>query len=348
MSNYGWEQEHARVPGVQLEQVLAAYATRGGNLFGARRSPDNPLTLTHVRWQTPDGDGLETSRQADDQSLDAAEREAWVQLALHLPTNVPMGANGQDAQWLPLTLDRSQANVLYAQLQRAAATRRPAWQPSPYSRPPLSEPFGSGNAMNRNPTGYPPPPSRPSARPLSNAGPTGPFPPRPAASPSEPLHRPRTMPPGAESLPNLGSGPIGAESRPPSDAAGWGQAYTRAPFDPPEVTVIPCVEVELPPVAPGTASRDYTRDFARDVAVHFSRAARAVGQTREVRGWMRGGRLVLAARMVMSLGSRAPTRAEVETASRLLAEALAQRTLPYTRMSIAEPSEWMQGVALPE
>ena len=60
--------------------------------------------------------------------------------------------------------------------------------------------------------------------------------------------------------------------------------------------MLPCVEVELPPIMNNPAAADYRRDFARDVALHFGRAARTIPQVREVRGWMRGDRLVLAAR----------------------------------------------------
>jgi len=115
-----------------------------------------------------------------------------------------------------------------------------------------------------------------------------------------------------------------------------------------EVTTLVCIEVEMP-LTPGNGlAEDYVRDFARDVTLHFSRAARALPQTRELRGWMRGGRIVLAARLVIGIGARPPSRAEMETAAHLLADALAQRTLPYTRLTFPDPNEWAQGVRLPE
>jgi hypothetical protein len=115
-----------------------------------------------------------------------------------------------------------------------------------------------------------------------------------------------------------------------------------------EVVVIPCVDVELPPTMDGVVSSDYRRDFARDVTMHFSRAARAIPQVREVRGWMRGDRMVLAARFVVAAGNRPPTRAEMDGAAQILADGLAQRTLPYVRLSFADPGEWTQGAPLPE
>ena len=124
--------------------------------------------------------------------------------------------------------------------------------------------------------------------------------------------------------------------------------WQRGQMDAPEVVVVPCVDVELPPAMGGNAYADYRRDFARDVAMHFSRAARAIPQVREVRGWMRGDRMVLAARFVVATGHRPPTRAEMDGAAQILADGLAQRTLPYARLSFADPGEWTQGAPLPD
>ena len=116
----------------------------------------------------------------------------------------------------------------------------------------------------------------------------------------------------------------------------------------PEVTVIPCVEVELPPVLTDPAAADQARDFTRDVARHFNRSARQLPQVRETRGWMRNGRMVLAARIAVAPGTRVPSSSEMDNAARLLGDALARNLLPYTRMTFAEPGEWTQGVALPD
>ncbi len=112
--------------------------------------------------------------------------------------------------------------------------------------------------------------------------------------------------------------------------------------------MLPCIEVELPSLIEGQAGTAYRADFARDVAVHFGRAARSLPQVREVRGWMRGDRLILAARAVVGLGNRAPTSNENDGVTRALAQALAERTLPYTRLGFADPAEWMHGAPLPE
>lgn len=112
--------------------------------------------------------------------------------------------------------------------------------------------------------------------------------------------------------------------------------------------MIPCVEVELPTATSGMASADFARDYARDVAVHFARAARTIPQVRELRVWMRGDRLVLAARMVLGPGRRPLTRQDLDGAAQMLASVLAQRTLPYARLTFAELSEWQAGSPMPE
>ena len=114
------------------------------------------------------------------------------------------------------------------------------------------------------------------------------------------------------------------------------------------MTVIPCVEVELPPVLTDPSAADQARDFTRDVARHFNRSARQLPQVRETRGWMRNGRMVLAARMAIAPGTRVPSHTEMDNAARMLGDTLARNMLPYTRMTFAEPGEWTQGVALPE
>jgi hypothetical protein len=114
------------------------------------------------------------------------------------------------------------------------------------------------------------------------------------------------------------------------------------------VSVVPCAEFELPLIVTGPAASGSTRDFARDVAIHFALAARGIPQAREMRGWMRGDRLVLAVRLIVAPGSRGPTEAELRGAAQLLAAALTQRTLPFSHIGYAEPGEWAQGQPLPE
>jgi hypothetical protein len=154
---------------------------------------------------------------------------------------------------------------------------------------------------------------------------------------SRPLY-PTAPPPPWDATPHPAAVP------PASQSMGSWQLHTRPGQ---EASVIPCVEVELPLTLDGVAA-DFARDYQRDVALHFARAARTIAEVREVRGWMRADRLVLAARMGLETGGGPPTRAEMDHAARLLASALAQRTLPYTRMTFAEPVEWQSGSALPD
>ena len=138
----------------------------------------------------------------------------------------------------------------------------------------------------------------------------------------------------------------------PFHSPAWRDARQPSPWDSvqgelPEIALLPSVEIELPPLMPagGPAGR---REFARDTALVFVRALRPLPQVRELRGWMRGERLVLAARYVAAIGHRAATYAEMETAARHVADALARHTLPYAWLGFAEPGEWVQGAALPE
>jgi hypothetical protein len=133
-----------------------------------------------------------------------------------------------------------------------------------------------------------------------------------------------------------------------SDPSGWNGGWPRGQLDVPEVTVLPCVEVEMPVLLADPGAAESVREFTRDVAVHFSRACRAIPQVRETRGWMHGGRMVLAARMAVAPGTRTATRAEMEGAAAILADVLAQRTLPYSRLTFADAGAWAQGTPLPE
>ncbi len=151
------------------------------------------------------------------------------------------------------------------------------------------------------------------------------------------------------------SGVASATRTPPPNRASGGQA--RGPvwnsdlrdavlFDE-GVSVLPCVEIELPPVA-GLVTADASRAFVRDAAAAFVRATRGLRQVREIRGWMRGGRLVLAVRLTIAPGSGAPTREEEDDAMRALAYALAQQTLPYAQLTTAHPGEWARGQVFSE
>lgn len=377
MSDTDWEQGSARWTETGIARVLSAYAVHGGQLFGARRSAENPLTLTHVRWRALGGNTVEAVRAPSEDELDAAERDAWVQLAIHLSIDLKSEPAGPNAAWVALALPQGQAAMLAEQVERASAQRK-TQQRSASAAPPSgmssSSWHGPRSLFEGHPTVQTPSPyggasapagprrSAPASTPswadttprsLGQASSPSPSPsPTPAAArynvPQPPL------PPGAQSLPQLNRVTF---ARPPAESqspiVNTGPLVDPASAEPrraesgQEVTVLPCIEVELPPMAAGTPSSDYTRDFARDVALHFARAAQTLPTTREVRGWMRGGRLILAARMGVAAGARPPSRAESEAAAQMLAAALAQRTLPYTRMLLADPSEWAQGVLLP-
>lgn len=318
MADAGWGQGR---PDSGILQVLIAFVMQGGQLAAARRRPDNPLTLTHLLWQGPEGASLEAVRLANSEGESPEEREVWVQVALHLQaTPMPFSYTPNESPWMPLAVDRELVSQ-WVRVLRHGQVNRPASSPLP--------PYGSGNSLppqvgqdmrGRNmPPESVPPNSERSSRPRPEGAP-----PAPPAPPSPPF-----TPPG----------------RPPGQRTG---SWERSPADPGEVTVLPCVEVELPPVMNNPAAADYRRDFARDVALHFGRAARSIPQVREVRGWMRGDRLVLAARFVVAIGNRAPMRADMDGAARILADVLAQRTLPYVLLGFADPGEWMQGAPLPE
>lgn len=397
MSETAWEQGGARPTETGIARVLSAYAVHGGELHGARRSSENPLTLTHVRWKAMGGKTLDAIRAPEEEGLEPKERDAWVQLALHLPMARLTEAAGPQSPWVQLSLPQSQAAMLAEQIERALAQRRTqqrSAQSSPSSNLSSGPLYGSSNVYESQPARssgpgmgragqparqHPVPPSSPSwvgnvplggsesphasqssqvpQSPPSSASPQ--FPQRPQSSTSFAggYSQPQPpVPPGAQSLPHLGHASV-SRTHPPtrghpagqySDAAQGGQqGEPRRSEHAVEVVVLPCIEVELPPMSASTASSDYTRDFARDVATHFSRAAQTLPTAREVRGWLRGGRLILAARLVVGVGSRPASREESEAAIQMLAVALAQRTLPYTRMSLADPSEWAQGMPLP-
>ncbi|HEU5347276.1 MAG TPA: hypothetical protein VFU63_01565 [Ktedonobacterales bacterium] len=366
MDQHGWRgQGSPSQPDTGIAQVLSYYTRYGGELLGARRS-DNPLTLTHVRWHDQAGHVFDASHSPDmDGDIDAAEREVWVQLALDLPI-AAAGMYGPRAPWERLALNQERAAELLNQLRRSQSSRisgnsnNPArWSPG-HSAPPLSP--SQGYAPNRpgfstgwnanqpaSPGPYSPPQQPAYQQPIAQQSPASnqqPFPPHSGQSAqSGPI-------PGAPYAPSFaprspGEPPMSGAAGPSADA---GREWTNAmrTTQDPEVTVIPCIEVELPPVLTDPAASDQARDFTRDVARHFNRSARQLPQARETRGWMRNGRMVLAARIAIAPGSRVPSHTEMDNAARLLADALARNMLPYTRMTFAEPGEWTQGIALPE
>jgi hypothetical protein len=356
MDSYGWKgQGSSSQPETGIAQALDYYARYGGELLGARRS-DNPLTLTHVRWHDQSGHVFDAAHSPEmNGDIDSAEREVWVQLALDLPI-AAAGMYGARAPWERLTLDPERAAELLTQLRRSLASRSSGsgnnagqWSSGMPMTQPMPQPM-----PRRHHNQQPYPPNRPVGNPGWNAG----QPPETSSAfspPYQPQQPPPSPPRGAPAPGPGGSGfmPRSDNEAPPpgsQGAMGTGRDWTNPvrPTSEPEVTVIPCVEVELPPVLTDPSAAEQARDFTRDVARHFNRSAHQLQQLRETRGWMRSGRMVLAARLAISPGSRVPSSTEMENAARLLSDVLARNMLPYTRMTFAEPGEWTQGIALPE
>jgi hypothetical protein len=312
--------------------VLLAYGARGGALYAAYRHPDNPLLLTHVRWQGPAGEMIETSRGPEDMAMVREEREAWAQVALRSTTLRP-DAVGPNAPWLQAPLDPREAYDLATRAQRA----REGANMTPTER--LYQGVSSGSP----------------ARPLSHSTGTPPRLPAfgaPGGAPQIHAHGVSAdANPGYDSFGSYGSG-LSPASGGSQITGSWArdafQSFQSVESQPDqEIIVITCIEIEMPSLMPGTP-QDFTRDFARDVALNFNRAARTIPQTRETRGWMHGSRMTLGALMALGTGSRPASRIEMEHAADTLASALASRTLPYVRLRFAEMSEWAQGVPLPE
>lgn len=306
--------------------VLLAYGSRGGALYATYRHPDNPLLLTDVRWQGPAGETLETHRSPDDMAMVREEREAWAQVALRSTTLRPDSV-GPRAPWLQAPLDPREAYDLATRAKRAREASVPSSQHT----------FGSGAPLPG------------SMRPAS-------------FSPAPP---PGHLTPNASGFPGQSRGPYG-DTRSPDSFGGYNvdlsaspensqitgswsiDPFPRPPSQPnSEITVIACIEIEMPSLMTD-APQDFTRDFARDVALNFNFAAHTIPQTRETRGWMHGSRMTLGALMALGTGARPATRAEMEHAADTLASALANRTLPYVRLRFADMTEWAQGVPLPE
>lgn len=329
-------------PETGIAPALAAYAARGGQLLGARRWLENPLMLTHVRWQGADGYTIDAFRRPGDETgVGPEEKEIWVQLALHCPVPQVPSERMEEAPWLPILIDPARVGEFARLLRRDRATARPeprlvADRP-PISGTPYTPPAGAlehrpafgGSRPREAELGAG---SEPAGAHWSAAG--------HLSNPRDEQHYPTSTP-----LP-----PDATHGHTPftSDASAWTGGWQQNAIDAPEVNVLPSVEIELPALLGGPATVDYTRDFARDVATHFGRACRMIPQVREMRGWMRGDRMVLAARMAVASGTRAPSRAEMEGAAQILADALARRTLPYSRMSFADPGAWASGTPLPD
>lgn len=349
-----------------LGQVLAAFAARGGQLTGARRRLDSPLTLTHIRWTGMDGAVIDAVRMPEAEgALSPEEREAWVQLALDCP--VPQGPMTPEtaAAWVPLVTAPARASELVRLMH---ASRSGMWNASqPYS-PVSGMPYGMGVPQPSGPGSSPTSGgyigSYSSATSFGSLGAMGSAAPVSqgfaASSASGGLSPnvsgsthpyPSTMPPATGAPAGESLLPFDNDTVLINTPADWTNSWQTPPWqggaEMPEVTVLVCVEIELPRVLAGAGGADYTRGFSRDVAASFKRVCQAIPQVRETRGWMRGAYLILAARIAVGSGNRAPSSLEMESAAQTLAEALARETIPYNRLTLANPGEWAQGAALP-
>lgn len=337
-NGYGYSRPQDR--GASIATALIAYGQQGGALFAAYRASDNPLAPSHLRWQGVSGEIIETQHNAESAyDLPQEEREAWAQIALGSTSN-RADAVGPNAPWLPVRLERERAFELGVRAQRARLASLPPNSPQSAPRLSASPPVSYGSAPQGAPLSSMLPRSSSTFPAYAPQGPGF------HADEYSPTRLIDALPQSAPSLPE-----------PPQNTGQWSRddllrggsgagAYGASPSQL-EITVIPCVEVEMPALLTSADQQDFTRDFARDVAVHFSRAARSITQARELRGWMRGARIVLAVRMGFGPGSRPVNRAEMEHAAALLSEALARRTLPYAQLRFADFAEWNQGVELP-
>jgi len=335
-NGYGFSRPHDR--SASIATALIAYGQQGGALFAAYRASDNPLAPSHLRWQGESGEVIETQHSAESAyDLPQEEREAWAQIALGSTTN-QADAVGPNAPWLPVRLERERAFELGVRAQRARNVSHPPNSPHSAPRPSAAPQLGYGSAPRGGPPSSMLPRANSAFQPYTPQGSGG------HADEYSPTRLIDALPQSSPSLPEpaQNTGQWSRDELLNGVAGGFGAAPTQA-----EITVVPCVEVEMPALLTSTDQQDFTRDFARDVAVHFSRAARSISQARELRGWMRGARIVLAVRMGFGPGSRPANRAEMEHAAALLSEALARRTLPYAQLRFADYAEWNQGVELP-
>jgi hypothetical protein len=348
MAHGSWGQGSSADTDTGILDVLLAFVSQGGQLYGARRFEDNPLTLTHVRWQGSSGGVLDAFRQPGSTfGSEDAESSVWVQLALTFPSTHPSPA-GVDAPWLPLAVDPAIASQWVAELRQSYVPRRlrpdagPRQVYSPDSMIPTT-------LISRVPEEMPNPWRRPSDLAAGNSGyeARSSYDSSVANSPLD--HRSPPVTPSADVTQPLHQTQHSASvRRAVNENSQWTGEFKRPAADGVEIAVLPCIEVDLPPLLDNRTAMDYHRDFARDVAVHFRQAVEQFHEVHEVRGWMRGERLVLAARFIFKTGARTPKPAEMDQVAQRLSDALAERTVPYAYLGFADPGEWMQGRPLPE
>src|SRR5260370_22313789 len=137
MANVGWGHGSLAETDTGILQALFAYVSQGGQLYGARRWPENPLTLTHVRWQAPSSMTVDAYRDPTrDAALSAVERDVWIQLALTFPP-VPPTPPGAEPPWMVLAVDPAKAAAWVQALRRAQIRRSLPQTPPPPPPAPL-------------------------------------------------------------------------------------------------------------------------------------------------------------------------------------------------------------------
>src|SRR5690348_11458537 len=116
-----------------IAQVLEIYATRGGRPEGARRWPQNPLTLTHVRWMSEYGEAVEAFCPPEDGANVAEdERGVWVDLAVEFSAMHPNPV-GLGASWAPLPIGQERAVELSQRISLRGPSGARSDYPSDYS-----------------------------------------------------------------------------------------------------------------------------------------------------------------------------------------------------------------------
>jgi hypothetical protein len=284
MANAGWGHGGPAESETGILQALMAFVAQGGQLFGARRWSENPLTLTHVRWQGPSGMTVEAFRDPlGDAALGGEERDVWIQLALTFPP-VPPTQAGAEPPWMPLLVDVEQA-ARWAQGLRQARPRDRSQARVPSAPPPLSAPRlptvpltadgGWGSETTRLPRLDA---LRAHALQMDSQAPRPPAVSQVRTPPPEPPARP-PLPAPYETYD--ASYDASYEAPPRSEPSQWTGGWQQGAVDAPEVQVLVCIEVELPTLLDGQVGAAYRADFARDIAIHFARAVWQIPQVRE-------------------------------------------------------------------
>ena len=312
-----------------IAQVLEIYATRGGRLEGARRWPQNPLTLTHVRWMSEYGEAVEAFCPPEDgASIAEDERSVWVDLAVEFSAMHPNPA-GMGANWAPLPIGQERA----VELSQRITLRGPSGARSSYASgadysgaatfgPPRPDGYNPFSGPTSGLPGLGPGQVSPS-RPLRPSGVTPPpYPASAAASRATATNRHATAASAGAT-----SNRTSSARRPPSSPA-W-RSSSRRPSWVRRWTSIPA----LSPMTWRATSIMRSTPFHR-------RGRRAAGCAPGGSCWRRGSRWAR---------GHAPGQLEMDAAIQMLREALTRYTLTYSAIGHADLGAWsQQGQPLPE